>query len=103
MTWYFVLQGVLNDGYMVAIKKILYPDRYDWTWNYDMHLLVSKLQHKNIVRLVGYGHEVLSTSMVQFFKRKKDPPTEREFIWVEEYVPNGSLHFIIQGMFPLRY
>lgn len=100
MTWYFVLQGVLNDGYMVAIKKILYPDRYDWTWNYDMHLLVSKLQHKNIVKIMGYAyHEVrttLSSSMVWFFKRRV---IKMEYFWVEEYAANRSLDSIIDGIF----
>jgi len=101
----FLLQGVLKDGSIVAIKKInntsiKYSRR---PHNYDKLLpLVSKLQHKNIVKFVGYGQEVLSTSVVQLFKRKKDQAKESGFIWVEEYVPNGSLQEIIHGMFKLR-
>ncbi|KAG2559178.1 G-type lectin S-receptor-like serine/threonine-protein kinase At1g61430 isoform X2 [Panicum virgatum] len=58
-----VYKGVLNNGYMVAIKKILDPARFDWARTLDTHLLVSKLQHKNIVKILGYvNHEVRTTS-----------------------------------------
>jgi hypothetical protein len=94
----FILQGVLKDGSIVAIKKI----NKRWPRNYDKLLpVVSKLHYKNIVKFVGYGHEVLSTSGVQLFKRKKDQAKDSEFIWVEEYVPSGSLHEFINVKFTL--
>ena len=101
MTWCFMLQGVLNDGYMVAIKKILDPDRFNWARTLDTLLIVSKLQHKNIIKILGYvKHKVRTTSspsVVWFFKR-------REYFLVEEYAVKISLHNIILGMLtPLIY
>jgi len=97
-----VYKGTLNDGNMVAIK-INDCKRSPWAHHYDQLFLVSKLQHKNIVKAVGYCHKVLPTSVVQLFKRKKGRAKEKEFIWVEEYVSNGSLEKTIHGMFPLKY
>ena len=98
-----MLQGVLNDGYMVAIKKILDPDKFNWAHTLDTHLLVSKLQHKNIVKILGYVyHEVrttLSSSVVCFFKRREVQVIKREYFWVEEYAMNRSLDSIIHGIF----
>ena len=103
-----MLQGVLNDGYMVAIKKILDPDRFNWARTLDTLLIVSKLQHKNIVKILGYvNHEVrttLSPSVVRFFKRREGQVIKREYFWVEEYATKRSLHNIILGMLtPLVY
>jgi len=89
-----VYKGVLNDGYMVAIKKILDPDRFNWARTLDTLLIVSKLQHKNIIKILGYvKHKVRTTSspsVVWFFKR-------REYFLVEEYAVKISLHNIILG------
>jgi L1 cell adhesion molecule like protein len=35
-----------------------------WVRTYDQLLLASKLQHKNIVKVLGYGHEVGSSSII---------------------------------------
>ena len=98
-----MLQGVLNDGYMVAIKKILDPARFKWACTLDTHLLVSKLQHKNIVKILGYvNHEVRTTpslSVVWFFKRREAAQViKTEYYWVEEYATNKSLDSVIHGM-----
>ncbi|CAO2146355.1 unnamed protein product, partial [Urochloa humidicola] len=49
-----VYKGVLSDGNVVAIKTFLESHRLSWAHSYDIHLLVSKLQNKNIVKIVGY-------------------------------------------------
>ena len=105
MTWCFILQGVLNDGYMVAVKKILDPARFNWARTLDTHLLVSKLQHKNIVKILGYvNHEVRTTPFPWFFKRREGRVIKTEYFLVEEYATNRSLHNIIIGMLtPLIY
>jgi hypothetical protein len=54
-------QGVLNDGNVVCIKTFLKSPGLSWQHSYDIHLLISKLQHKNVVKIVGYvAHEVQS-------------------------------------------
>ncbi|CAL4978882.1 unnamed protein product [Urochloa decumbens] len=90
-------KGVLKGGNIVAIKRSYRTDYSTWTQsNYNRLLVVvSKLQHKNIVKFIGYCYQVLSTSEVQLFKRKKGQPREREFIWVEEFAATGSLEVII--------
>jgi len=75
-----------------------------WVRTYDQLLLASKLQHKNIVKVLGYGHEVGSSSMItRLLKYKKGQAREREYFWVEEYMPNGSLAKITHGKFSLKY
>ena len=98
-----MLQGVLNDGYMVAVKKILDPARFNWARTLDTHLLVSKLQHKNIAKILGYvNHEVRTTpssSVLRFFKRREAAQViKTEYYWVEEYATNKSLDSVIHGM-----
>ncbi|KAJ1256943.1 hypothetical protein BS78_K260200, partial [Paspalum vaginatum] len=83
-----VYKGVLNDGNVVSIKTFLKSHVLCWARSYDIHLLISKLQNKNVVGAVG-------------FKWKEHRLTEMEYFWVEEYMPNGSLDKIIYGMFPL--
>ncbi|XP_062197131.1 cysteine-rich receptor-like protein kinase 10 [Phragmites australis] len=87
-----VYKGVLNDGNVVAIKKFKRSHYLGWARTYDQLLLVSKLRHKNIVKVLGYGHEAAgSFSVMRLFKGK-----EKEYIWVEEYMSNGSLGKIIR-------
>ncbi|KAL6907832.1 hypothetical protein ACP4OV_002002 [Aristida adscensionis] len=77
-----VYKGVLNDGNMVAIKK--YAVSFDSSAGCTYaQFLVSNLQHKNIVRILGYGYDI-------------EPRLKRKYILVEEYIPNGSLDKIIK-------
>jgi len=41
----------------VAIKKIASSSDHSWARIYKQQLLASKLQHKNIVKVLGYGHK----------------------------------------------
>jgi len=102
-----VYKGVLNDGNVVSIKPFLKSPVLSWARSYDIHLLISKLQNKNVVKIMGYVAPEVQTPSFSwvswFFKWKEHPVTERECFWVEEYVPNGSLDKIIYGMFPLKH
>jgi len=95
---------VLIDGNVVAIKIFKRPHKLSGWWcTYDQKLLLaSKLQHQNIVKVVGYGHELGSSSVImRLLKYKIRPAKERVLFWVEEYVPNGTLYTKIHGKFPL--
>jgi len=99
-----VYKGVLMDGNVVAIKIFKRPHKLSGWWcTYDQKLLLaSKLQHQNIVKVLGYGHELGSSSVImRLLKHKIHPAKERVFFWVEEYVPNGTLYTKIHGKFPL--
>jgi L1 cell adhesion molecule like protein len=80
---------------VVAIKKV--RNQYVRSAEHidEYHRLVSKLKHKNIVKLIGYGTGVLERAE-QFGDAKED--TETSYFFVEEYMPNGSLNKIINGM-----
>ncbi|XP_066337587.1 cysteine-rich receptor-like protein kinase 44 isoform X3 [Miscanthus floridulus] len=87
-----IIGGILNDGNVAAIKMFKRSHKLGWVRTYDQLLLASKLQHKNIVKVLGYGHEVGSSSMItRLLKYKNGQVREREYFWVEEYMPNGSL------------
>lgn len=84
-----VYKGVLRDGLEVAIRKHANarPNRYDEMP--EMHRLIhlcSMLEHKNIVKLLGYCHE------------NRGFDTSYEFLLlVEEYMANGNLSNFIYG------
>ncbi|RLM59151.1 cysteine-rich receptor-like protein kinase 10 isoform X2 [Panicum miliaceum] len=90
--FFIIFQGILNDGTVVTIKRA-YHFTYDSS--YDQHRIVSKLQHKNIVKVLGYGHEVKSSSMMRLWNCKTNRDKETEYFFVEEYMPNGSLDKVI--------
>ncbi|CAN6363658.1 unnamed protein product [Urochloa humidicola] len=93
-----VYKGVLLDGIVVAIKKFRNPYVRPEEHIDELHL-VSKLKHKNIVKLIGYGSEVLEMAE-QFEETKVGAKEDKEifFFFVEEYMPNGSLNKIISGL-----
>ena len=68
---------MLSDGLEIAIKRFEDPQT-------QARVLPVWLQHENVVRCVGYCHEA-SQDMV-----------------VEEYMPNGTLSEIINGLISLN-
>ncbi|CAO2146363.1 unnamed protein product [Urochloa humidicola] len=88
-----VYKGILHDGLVVAIKKFRNPYACSAERINELHL-VSKLKHKNIVKLIGYGSEVLEKA--EQLEDAKDKETS--YFFVEEYMPNGSLNKIINGL-----
>ncbi|CAO2142673.1 unnamed protein product [Urochloa humidicola] len=90
-----VFEGDLHDGRKVAIKKFRNSIVFSQHHLYDELNLVSKLQHKNIVKLLGYGHEVAERMVL--VEDKKVRTEQRQYFSVEEYMPNGSLEKIING------
>ena len=49
----YAFQGFLNNGNVVAIKKYKFEEIYRKPCTYDLRL-ISKLQHKNLVKILGY-------------------------------------------------
>nr|TKW02327.1 hypothetical protein SEVIR_8G237000v2 [Setaria viridis] len=79
---FIIYKGVLKGGNIIAVKRCYSGYYAKWPHkNYDLLLAVSKLQHENIVKFVGYCYQ--------------GRPRETEFLWVEEYMANGSLQDII--------
>ncbi|XP_039777950.1 cysteine-rich receptor-like protein kinase 10 isoform X3 [Panicum virgatum] len=92
-----VYKGVLMDGNVVAIKTFIEPRPLGWEHMlaHGQLVLASKLQHQNIVKVLGYGHEVetqKSSVIMRLLKHKNRPAKGRGYFWVEEYVPNGTLY-----------
>ncbi|KAG2559218.1 hypothetical protein PVAP13_8NG304020 [Panicum virgatum] len=89
-----VYKGVM-DGTVVAIKAFRGfrgPHYLGWEHTYDQLLLASKLKHRNIVKVLGYSHEVGSSSVImQLLEHKNRPAKEIDYFWVEEYMPKGTL------------
>jgi len=90
----YAFQGFLNNGNVVAIKKYKFEEIYRKPCTYDLRL-ISKLQHKNLVKILGYVDGV-EPSMKET-KRIWNRINGTKYIWIEEYVPNGNLHQTIQG------
>jgi len=78
-----VYKGVLCNGLDVAIKSLLISDDFPERRVHHELNIVAKLQHKNIVKLLGYC-----------FDTKEG---ERLYLLVQEYMPNGNLGTIINA------
>ncbi|CAL4986105.1 unnamed protein product [Urochloa decumbens] len=86
-----VYKGVLHGELVVAIKCIQHEYKYYVQQILDFYYNAPKLQHKNIIKLLGYGVNY----RVRWHWLKKISNEERLPILVEEYVPNGSLKDIV--------
>jgi len=79
----YTFQGQLKSGVEVAVKRASYEGKIPFEHFKNEVELIPKLQHTNIVKLLGYCIQ------------------RRERILVFEYMPNRSLDSFIYGMFLL--
>ncbi|CAN6373409.1 unnamed protein product [Urochloa humidicola] len=94
-----VYKGVLDDRSVIAIKKFRWAPQLGWSHTHKQLLLASTLEHKNIVQVLGYAHE--SGPVTEWLKDTNSSQNkDKEYIWVEEYVPKGTLHEIIHCQEP---
>jgi len=106
----FVYKGTISGRTMIAVKRLIGVGTKATKFEREAKNLMS-LDHKNIVKLLGYCHdESREHKLVQF---KGTPPQDRgkepEQLLCYEYMHNGSLHEYLAGKgyqepdWPMRY
>ena len=87
LIWVFpalIYQGILEEGRLVAIKRCFEESRPERSSDFENEIrFIPRLQHKNIVKLLGYCKH------------------EKERVLIYEYMPNKSLDKFIFGMFSI--
>ena len=81
---------------MVAIKRFGGPESFDGNYAEKEIQLISKLEHNNIVKCLGYVLEV--QNILTVFNGKRVLAEKRHFCIVNEYMPNGDLEGINRGI-----